>query len=367
MAIASTRALCSKDPTGFSGVVFCRDVNTGQDVWKTEKLGDEYLKPFFSSPALTADGKYLVIGQGLHDSRDSELLCFEADTGKIHWSVKTPLHIESSPAILGDMVVAGAAAIEDAAHKADGDPGFVLAVRISDGQELWRAQVNDPESSPAISPDGTVYIGSGFNGNKIVALRSQSDDELRQKNLPRILWQTDAPYPVTGAITLSGGLVIVGAGNCDYVFTDPHPAGLVLALDAKTGHEHWRLDAGDSVLGAIAAHDGKLIVPVRSGEILALNQPDGKILWRQRVNGDSPVLAGPALAGKTIYAVSKDGQLVVLDALDGHLIEKDHSLNEPGQETPVGCFSSPIIAGGRVFVGSETGGLRCFIGGKVAQ
>ena len=51
-----------------------------------------------------ADGKYLVIGQGLHDDVDCSLLCFRASDGKLHWSIETRLHIESSPAIFEDLV-----------------------------------------------------------------------------------------------------------------------------------------------------------------------------------------------------------------------------------------------------------------------
>ena len=50
---------------------------------------------------MSEDGKYLVIGQGLHEDANCELLCVEAATGKPHWKVKTQLHIESSPATPG--------------------------------------------------------------------------------------------------------------------------------------------------------------------------------------------------------------------------------------------------------------------------
>ena len=146
-----------------------------------------------------------------------------------------------------------AGAIENDEHKATSHPGMVVAVRISDGKELWRAQVNDPESSPAIAEDGTVCIGSGFNGNAVVALRSESDEELKAKHLDRLLWRAPAPYPITDAITLAGDLVIVGGGNSDYVYADPHPAGVVMALDRQSGAVKWRSPLPDAVLGSIAA------------------------------------------------------------------------------------------------------------------
>ncbi|MCY2954163.1 MAG: Pyrrolo-quinoline quinone, partial [Planctomycetota bacterium] len=65
-----------------------------------------------------------------------------------------------------------------------------------------------------------------------------------------------------------------------------------------------------------------------------------------------------------VYAVSRDGYLALLDVNDGRVVER-HALNDPANPGQDGLsLSSPMVAGGCVFVGSETGGLRCFIGGK---
>ena len=360
-------ASCMLDVAGKYGSVLCLEAGAGKLIWETSAIGSDSLKPFFSSPAISKDGRSLVIGQGLHDDADCALLCLDTASGKCRWQVKTPLHIEGSPAIWNDMVVAGAGAIEGADRKPAGHTGLVLAVRISDGATLWQYQLNDPESSPAIGDDGTVYIGSGFNGSAVVALRSESDEELRRRDLPRLLWRTPAPHPVTGAVTLAGELVIVGGGNGDYVWADPNPAGAVMALDRRTGQVRWKTPLDDAVLGAVAAGEGKLICPVRSGEVAALDIQDGRILWRQRVSGKAPVLAGVALAGRCVYAVSKDGYLAVMDSDNGRLIEK-HYLNLEAKPGQLGLtLSSPTVVGGRVYVGSETGGLQCLAGARMAQ
>lgn len=357
-------ASCQSDVTSKLGTVFCLDAKTGKVIWQSPPDGEAPYKPFFSSPAISADGKYLLIGQGLHPDDNCELLCLETSTGKVHWKAKTPLHIESSPAIFGDMVVVGAGAIENDEHKAISHPGMVVAVRISDGKDLWRAQVNDPESSPAIGEDGTVYIGSGFNGSAVVALRSETDEELKAKNLPRVVWRHASPYPITGGVTLAGDLVLVGGGNSDYVFAAPHPAGLVLALDRKSGAVRWQTNLPDAVLGTIAARDDKIICPVRDGRVLCLDAHDGHAVWEVNISGKAAVLSGCALAGSLAYATSRDGYLGVLDADSGKLIDRVQ-LNDDGKPGHDGlCLSSPTIAGGCVYVGSETGGLRCFIGAR---
>lgn len=351
-----------QDVASYFGILYCVDANSGKQIWKAEKADTDDLKAFFSSPALTADQKSIVIGQGLHADADCSLLCFDADSGQLRWKVKTPLHIESSPAIRGDLAVVGAGAIEGADHKPTTHPGYVFAVQISTGKELWRHDVNDPESSPAIAEDGTVYIGSGFNGNAIVAMRSETDEDLKSNSLKRELWKTSAPYPITGPVTLVDDLVIVGGGNGDFVYEDPNPAGVVMALNRKDGSVKWQTKTDAAVLGAMVARNGRLYCPVRNGQVIALDLADGQIVWRQSISGKSPILGGVAISGDggTLFAVSKDGYLALLNTADGKILER-HELNRKDKPGEKGLtLSTPTLAGNKLFLGSETGGLHCF-------
>ncbi len=364
-------ASCYYNPPGSIGTIFCLDAATGKQRWlcETKKPGGAEFKGFISSPALTADGKYLVIGQGLHTDFDSELVCLDAATGAVRWLVPTPLHIESSPCIDGDLVVAGVGAVEQGEeHRPKGDanghghPGFVIGVRISDGREIFRATVIDPEGSPLLL-DGICYIGSGMNGSAVVALRTQSDAELKIAGLTRELWRTATPHPAVGAATLAGDVVLLGCGNGDFTFAAQKPEGLVIALDKATGSIRWQATMPDAVLGPIAVSGNKAIVPLRSGAVMAIDlSAQGKTLWQVQVNKSAPVFAGAAFTGSLVYAVSNNGYLVVLDAADGKQLEKIYicAKGKPG-ELGLGT-SSPLVVNGRLYVGSETGGLRCFVG-----
>ena len=66
------------------------------------------------------------------------------------------------------------------------------------------------------------------------------------------------------------------------------------------------------MLSAVASLDGKLFCPVRNGEVVALSASDGSVLWRARVSGQAPVLAGCAVTKDRVYAVSNDGYLAAL-------------------------------------------------------
>ncbi len=345
------------------GLLACLDADTGKPLWEKADIDGDTMKPFFSSPALTADGKYLVIGQGLHQDRNCSLLCFDTANGDLKWHVPTTIHIESSPAIMGDMAVVGAGAIEGSNGMATGDPGFVFAVRISDGKKLWQQAVNDPESSPVIDSDGTVFIGSGFNGNAVYALRSQSDEELKTRGQSRILWRTPSQFPVTGPLTLFGDLVIAGGGNSDMAYSAANAKGQVMALHRKTGEIAWSVTTDDSILGSMPASGGMVVCPSRTGDLLALSAADGSLLWQRQINGRVPIVAGVALGAGKAYALSTDGTLGIVDAAHGAVLEKIY-VNEIGPASSGLSMSTPRVVNGRLIVASETGGVRMYIGDK---
>ncbi len=94
--------------------------------------------------------------------------------------------------------------------------------------------------------------------------------------------------------------------------------------------------------------------------MVALALKDGRLLWRTRISGNAPVLGGCVLIGPRVYAVSSDGYLAVLDAQDGRILEKSY-LNDQARPGTGLTLSTPRVAGRRVVVGSETGGLRCLL------
>ena len=60
---------CVQDLGGYTGMLACLDKETGKKIWEVTEVEGDPMKPFFSSPAITADGTRLVIGQGLHQDK----------------------------------------------------------------------------------------------------------------------------------------------------------------------------------------------------------------------------------------------------------------------------------------------------------
>jgi eukaryotic-like serine/threonine-protein kinase len=81
-----------------------------------------------------------------------------------------------------------------------------------------------------------------------------------------------------------------------------------------------------------------------------LNAANGKELWSFRTN--ARVESSPAVAGGRVYIGSNDGRFYVLDLNTGAKVWEFNA----GQAVS----ASPAIAGGRVVVGAQDGKLYCF-------
>jgi polyvinyl alcohol dehydrogenase (cytochrome) len=165
--------------------------------------------------------------------------------------------------------------------------------------------VRTVRSQPAIYA-GRVYVG-GMDGT-VYSLDASSGCTF---------WAT------TGKPVRSG-LVIGRAGSADAVFYGDASGG-VDALDAVSGKFLWRTQADDhpaaTITGTPSYLDGRLYVPVSSGEEQARRRPDydcctfrgsvvavdaatGKVLWQTYMAAEKPAPHGTTKDGRTIFAPS---------------------------------------------------------------
>lgn len=128
-----------------------------------------------------------------------------------------------------------------------------------------------------------------------------------EKVEPRIsavqVWTVDIGslgFPMAPAV--HDGVFYVAAGN-----------GTVLALQAASGAELWRADAGDKLAAGVGS-DGRFVsVVTRGNEVVTFEQ--GRELWRKRV--PSAVVTPPLVAGERVFVMGVDRIVHAFDAVDG--------------------------------------------------
>jgi outer membrane protein assembly factor BamB len=243
------------------------------------------------------------------------------------WTYRTRGEVFSSPAVVSGTIYFGSY------------DGMVYAVDAETGTQLWAFPTGSPvRSSPAV--DGRmVYVGSN-NGN-VYALDANTGEKQ---------WQFPAKLPVFSSPSVMNGVVYVGSGSTDQVDLSRDPtkdAGIIFALDAKTGTERWSFSTPGIVLSSPAISGNMVFFGSWDGGVYALNAESGQECWHFPTS--STVLSSPAVADGVVYVGSYDGNVYALDANTGE--KRWHRL------TGGLVYSSPAVAAGVVYVGSFDGYL----------
>ena len=128
--------------------------------------------------------------------------------------------------------------------------------------------------------------------------------------------------------------------------------GEVLALNADTGRQLWRIRTRMELSAGPAAADGLVVVGSANGELVALEADSGKQRWRQQLSGEmlSKALIGHGL----VIARTVDGRLQAVNAADGTV---RWSIEEPIPRLTLRGTAAPILAGEAVIAGFDNGKL----------
>jgi outer membrane protein assembly factor BamB len=271
----------------------------------------------------------------------------------------------------------------------------VSAFATADGKRLWRVSVADGQSDrDAIAggiayENGRLFVASGFA--RVIALDAATGTEL---------WRERVASPMHADPTASGGRLFATTLDSKLV-----------ALDGATGAELWSHQAiGETARliggGGPAVESGVVVAPFSSGELVALRQENGRVLWTDSLattrrldelatlaqihaapvidhggvfsisyggvlaaidlrtgsrvwEQDLGGLIRPWLAGNFIYVLTKDNELVCLSRNDGRVYwvtTLPAYENKKKQEDPI-LWVGPVLAGDRLIVAGSSGRL----------
>jgi outer membrane protein assembly factor BamB len=289
------------DPAHSGGFDEAVPAPAGAPVWKFQAGAS-----VVSTPAVV--GGALFVG-----ADDGKLYALDASTGKLRWSFKTLGAIRSSPAVGGGLVVF--VSRDGSAYGVDATTG-VERWKFTTGGERWyearglnfmspKSQTV-PEvwdlylSSPAIVRD-RVYFGSG--DGFVYALDLARGTEV---------WKYKTGDVVHASPAVAGGRVLVGSFDSWFY-----------ALDAATGKELWRFKTGSAdlnhtgVQSSAAVAGDTVVFGCRDGRVYALDTATGALRW-QADHAGTWVNASPAIVGgKVYYGTSIPSRIIARDAATG--------------------------------------------------
>jgi outer membrane protein assembly factor BamB len=147
-----------------------------------------------------------------------------------------------------------------------------------------------------------------------------------------VKWFYNTSMEIDSSPAVADGRIIVGVSD-----------GTILALNSTTGEKLWLYDTGagsNSIWGGPAIDSGKVYIGTGDHNLYCLNEATGEVLWTY-LAGDE-IASSPLVSGNKVYFGAKDGKLYCLDATDGTLAWS--------YTTNGAINSSPALADGVVFV-----------------
>ncbi|HEX9109556.1 MAG TPA: PQQ-binding-like beta-propeller repeat protein [Longimicrobiales bacterium] len=216
--------------------------------------------------------------------------------------------------------------------------GVVYALDRQDGRLRWKVKTGGPVYASAAIARGSAAIASGDGTVYGIGL----DDG-------KVRWRWALP-PGPSAFAQSpaatdGKRIFIGAWDT-----------FVYALDAATGAEAWRYRATDrgfyysAAIGRPTVHEGQLYVPSNDNTLHAIDTATGIPVWTHRVAGERLGYSSPTLVGGRIYIGSLGGDVRCIAADSGQTIWSTSTGSEIYE-------SSPAVSGDVLLIGSVDGKL----------
>ena len=255
----------------------------GGDFVPMSRTGDQ-LHATLPRPDLP--GRQMLVVTVAHgDSVDwlfREITSADPDSGEV-WRFAADSEIRCTPlATDGKLIFADAA-------------GEAIALDAATGRRLWRTQVGGSVRGPVVRVGGDAVLAT--SAGRVCSLRL-GDGKLTAVSLGS---------PATTGLALAGGRICVGT-----------LAGEVICIEGS--RTLWRAPTGYLLDAAPLTSGGVVYAANWHNAVVALDLATGRELWRAKVGRNeyySPAAATPALLGGSLFLVSPDASLYVLDARTG--------------------------------------------------
>jgi outer membrane protein assembly factor BamB len=247
----------------------------------------------------------------------NRIVAYDLETGKQLWIVTIPA--TGQPAASQDLLFVIESRSIDAFHVADGSTawelpfagslaaplvwdngwlvaatidGRVIAIRATDGHEVWRHEIGSPaHAAPTLAAD-RVYVPT--EDGRVVALRVETGAPV---------WEHRLGGAASEILAVGDRLYVGSKDNSFY------------CLKTKDGSEDWKWRTGADVIGLPVADEHNVYFVSLDNVLRALNRGSGNQQWKTALKVRP--IAGPVKAADTLIVSALELTLPAFKLSDG--------------------------------------------------
>ena len=307
---------------------------SGDEIWRLE-LAPEDEEEGYVGCGLAYEAGRIFVATGF-----AELICLDANTGKIIWRRKMDNPFRTAPTVRNNRVYAVTLANK------------LYAVYGSNGQTIWtHSGIEEPPNliggaNPAVDA-GVVVVT--YSSGEVAALKVENGKELWTDSLAGVRKTNSATTLTTirGRPIIDRGLVFVISNN-----------DRLTAINLRTGKRIWERSIGGIESPWVAGDF--IFVLTNNSELVALSRQKGNIYWVNNLaKWEDPedktgriIWTGPVLTSDRLIVTSSTGEALSISPYSGQTLGKI--------EMPDGVTIGPIVARDTIYFLSDDADLIAY-------
>ncbi len=272
---------------------------------------------------------------------DSQLTCFELQTGQKKWQLFVGAKHQDDTAVGGGVALSG-----DRLYVANGY-SEILSLTADLGEEVWRIALPAPARSAPTILDGYMYVIL-ING-QVMALDTHTGASIwTYRGVAQGSRLRGAPSPAA-----INDVVVV-----------PFTSGELIALRPENGSVAWvdHLSPPLRLGGLSTVSDIRALPVIDSNIVIALSYADRLVaidvitserVWQKEIGGQDT----PWIAGNTVFVLTKTAQVFALDLKSGQVrwVYDLPQFEDPTSKDDPLFWVGPVLAGGVLRVAGTEG------------
>ncbi len=267
---------------------------------------------------------------------DAAVDAFDVTTGARVWRTGTQGDEDRSTN------VGGGVAVEAGVVYVTTGRAEVLALDAATGAIRWRKSIESPARSAPTVAGGRVFATT--IDSKLIALSAKTGERE---------WQYQGKEIATtllgqGAPAVSDGIVLAGFGSGELVAVREESGALVWSDSLASSRGRNSIVDLSAVRGLPVVSQGRVYAVGAGGLLLAIDLRTGRRLWEREVGGTQT----PWLAGDWLFVQTIDQTLAAIRASDGRVrwVRDLPRYEDEQKKKDVIFWTGPVLAGGKLIL-----------------